>query len=114
MKAVSAAKKPKLALIAIDQPKTRNESLERHNEIMVFSNAPEEYNSTAIIEYSNLLRAETLQNARKRAAANSDSGKATDPNSANASFSSLYLPASSSDGKDFNNELQDGYGRHKI
>lgn len=66
-RADSAVKKLKLAQVAVDLQKERNEALDRHNEILLFSNAPAECDTAETVEFFNLLRAEALRKARTRA-----------------------------------------------
>ena len=62
----------KLADAAVQLKKSRNEALEMHNKIMLFSIAPAQCSESETVEFFNILRAEALRNARARALTNSD------------------------------------------
>ena len=65
-------KKLQIAAEAVCSQRARNEALERHNELLLFSSAPEECNHAETIEYYNVPRAEALQKTRSRLADDSE------------------------------------------
>ena len=63
---MKAGEKIRLASESIRLQKERNAVLQQHNEILLFSSAPEGCNTNDAVAFFNLLRNEALQTARAR------------------------------------------------
>ena len=70
-------KKIKLAEAAVQLQKSRNEALDIHSEIMLFSNSPVRYSESGTVKFFDILRAEALSKARVRVLTNSDQNEST-------------------------------------